>query len=106
MITIVALLTIRDPDAFDQFERQAAVIMNSHGGRIDSAFRPSTAAMPTPNVDEVHVLKFPDHTAFDRYRSDENLLALSTLRQKAISQSTVYVSATEVDYSLQDERSE
>jgi len=102
MITIVALLTVRDSEAFDQFERQAVAIMNTHGGRIDSAFRPNVAALQAPTVDEVHVLKFPDHAAFDRYRSDENLLALSALRQKAITQSTVYVSATEVDYSLQD----
>ncbi len=99
MITIIALLTIRDPEAFDQFERQAAAIMNSYGGGIDVAFRPKTSSKQTPNVDEVHLLKFPDHDTFDRYRSDDRLLALSTLRQKAISQSTVYVSDIEVDYS-------
>ena len=99
MITIIALLTIRNAEAFDQFERQAAAIMESHGGRIDLAFRPRAPTAQTPKVDEVHVLKFPDHDAFDRYRSDDRLLALSTLRQKAISQSTVYVAGTEVDYS-------
>lgn len=99
MITIVALLTIRDAEAFDQFERQAAAIMEDHGGRLDSAFRPNVADLQTPAVDEVHVLKFPDHAAFDRYTSDDRLTALAALREKAISQSTVYVSATEVDYS-------
>lgn len=103
MITIVALLSVRDADAFDQFERQAAEIMKAYGGRIDSAFRPgvtdSEAAQP---VDEIHVLKFPDHKAFDRYASDDKLLALAPLREKAIRQSTVYVSATEVDYAAQE----
>lgn len=100
MITIVALLSIRDADAFDQFEVQAATIMKAHGGRIDSAFRPRvTGSEAAQRVDEIHVLKFPDHGAFDRYRSDDKLLALATLREKAITQSTVYVSATEVDYS-------
>lgn len=102
MITIVALLTIRDAEAFDQFERQAAAIMENHGGRIDSAFRPKATNGQTRSVDEVHVLKFPDHEAFASYAGDEKLLALAALREKAVSQSTVYVSAVEVDYAPQD----
>jgi hypothetical protein len=43
-------------------------------------------------------LKFPDHEAFDRYAGDDKLLALAPLREKAIRESAVYVSATEVDY--------
>jgi len=102
MITIVALLTIRDADAFDQFERQAAAIMKIHGGQIDSAFRPDAPTLQAPVVDEIHILKFPNHESFDRYRSDHNLLALAALREKAISQSTVYVSGIEIDYSAQE----
>lgn len=102
MITVVALLTIRDAEAFDQFERQAAAIMANHGGRIDSAFRPQAPNSQASRVDEVHVLKFPDHEAFASYRGDEKLLALAALRDKAISQSTVYVSSIAVDYSAQD----
>ena len=102
MITIVALLTIRDADAFDQFERQAAAIMKTYGGRIDSAFRPDAPTTKAQNVDEIHVLKFTNLEAFDRYRSDDKLLALAALREKAISQSTVYVSSIEVDYSPQE----
>ncbi|MFT7470654.1 MAG: hypothetical protein ACI8XU_000546 [Kiritimatiellia bacterium] len=103
MISIVALLTVRDADAFDQFERQAAVIMKAYGGRIDSAFRPgATDSKAAQSVDEIHVLKFPDQEAFDRYTSDDKLLALAPLREKAISQSSVYVSVTEVDYAKQE----
>lgn len=94
MITIVVLLPVRDADSFGQFERRAAVIMVAYGGRID--------AEAGQHVDEVHVLKFPDQEAFDRYRSDDGLLALANLREKAISQTTVYVSAIEVDYSAQE----
>lgn len=102
MISIVALLTVRDADAFDQFERQAALIIKAYGGRIDSAFRPCvTASKAAQSVDEIHVLKFPDHEAFDRYAGDDKLLALAPFREKAISQSTVYVSASEVDYAEQ-----
>ena len=100
MVTIVALLTIRDADAFDLFERQAAAIMKTHGGSIDSAFRPAAIDTEAANaVHEVHVLKFPDLAAFDSYRSDESLLEMGTLREKAIAHTAVYVSATEVEYS-------
>jgi hypothetical protein len=47
-------------------------------------------------------LKFPSHEAFDRYKSDNKTLALAQLREKAISQSTVYISTTEVDYAAQE----
>ncbi|PCI78023.1 MAG: hypothetical protein COB20_06985 [SAR86 cluster bacterium] len=102
MITIVALLTIRDADAFDRFERQAIAIMEAYDGRLDSAFRPGVAdSKAAPHVDEIHVLKFPDLDSFNRYRNDDKLLSLATLREKAISQSTVYVSTIEVDYAAQ-----
>lgn len=54
------------------------------------------------SVDEIHVLKSPSHEAFDLYRSDDKLLALAPLREKAISQSIVYISTTEVDYAAQE----
>jgi len=101
MITIVAILTIREAQAFEQFERQAATIMEAHGGRIDSAFRPgNSSGDENQGVDEIHVVKFPDHEAFNSYRKDERLLALGALRERAISHSTVHVSAQEMDYSL------
>ena len=60
MLTIVALLSIRDAEAFAQFERQAMTIMAAHGGNLETAFRPSSTDLKqTPRVDEVHVLKFP-----------------------------------------------
>ena len=99
MITIVALLSIRDNKAFEQFEQQAAAIMASYGGRIETAFRPRASSEQVPQVDEIHVLKFPDHAAFDRYKCDENLLALAPLREKAISDTAVYISDTEAGYS-------
>ncbi len=99
MITIVALLTIRDIDAFTRFERQAAAIMKNHGGRIDSAFRPAAVDSDATNpVHEVHVLKFPDLAAFDSYKSDTRLFELGVLREQAIAHTTVYVSAQEVGY--------
>ena len=93
MITIVALLTIRDAQAFEQFERQAVAIMVEHGGRLDSAFRPAApASTQAPHVDEVHVLKFPSQEAFERYRLDAQVVALASLREQAIAHTSVYIS--------------
>ena len=99
MITIVALLTIRDAAAFDQFERQAVAIMAEHGGRLDSAFRPSASgSTQSPAVDEVHVLKFPTRIKFEAYRTDPQIVALAPLREKAISHTSVYISSEGLDY--------
>ena len=99
MPTIVALLSIRDAKAFAQFERQAMTIMAAHGGNLETAFRPSSTDLKqTPSVDEVHVLKFPDLDAFERYKKDDRLKSLEALREQAISATTVYVSAEELRY--------
>tara|TARA_R110002073_G_scaffold193643_4_gene352582 strand:- start:484 stop:801 length:318 start_codon:yes stop_codon:yes gene_type:complete len=100
MITIVVLLTIRDAAAFEQFERQAVAIMVEHGGKLDSAFRPSLPGnSQAAAVDEIHVLKFPNQESFERYKADEQVAALASLREKAIAHTIVYVSAEEIDYS-------
>lgn len=99
MTTIVVLLTIRSEEAFERFERQAIAIMHKHGGRLDSAFRPDNSnSSQSPRVDEVHILKFPHQEAFERYRADEELLALAALREEAILNTSVHVSVREVDY--------
>lgn len=97
MITIVALLTIRDEEAFEQFETQAISIMKNYGGILDTAFRPRDSATEQ-RVDEIHVLKFPDAEAFERYRADETLASLAALRSRAISETTVYVSDQQRNY--------
>ena len=99
ILTIVALLSIRDARAFAQFEKQAMTIMAAHGGHLETAFRPSSTNLKqTPRVDEVHVLKFPDLDAFERYKKDGRLKSLDALRERAICATTVYVSAEEVRY--------
>lgn len=94
MITLVALLTVRDAAAFNSFEMQAEAIMKTHGGRIDVVFRPNVAdSRAEPQVDEIHVVKFPNQKAFENYRSDKKLLELAPLREQAISQTAVYTPA-------------
>ena len=102
LISIVVLLTINDESAFLEFENQATAIMTKHGGELVSAFRPSLAdsSVDAKDVDEVHVLQFPDQASFTSYRADSRLAALSALRVKAIKTSRVYVSGKAIEYPL------
>lgn len=105
MIQIVALLKIKDPDAFISFEKQAVEIMARYDGHITHAFKPVADGDPADDgdsenrVDEVHILEFPDSKAFEKYKTDNTLLALSELRSQAIAGTKLYVSHKSVDYS-------
>lgn len=68
--------------AFAAFEREAAAIMASHGGRIDRAIRIREAGSESPY--EVHILVFPDDSAFEAYRSDPRILQLAQRRSGII----------------------
>jgi len=68
--------------AFAAFEREAAA-MASHGGRIDRvSIRIREAGSESPY--EVHILVFPDDSAFEAYRSDSRILQLAQRRSGII----------------------
>jgi len=90
-LTLVVLLSI-DPeraDEFEQFESSAATIMKRYGGKIERRVRfesPDDSSRPQ----ELHVVTFPDHESFERYRRDPDLQALAALRAKAIRRTVVW----------------
>ena len=52
--------------------------MEAYGGRIDPVFRLGLTSSAAAKHDaEFHFFNFPDHKAFERYRSDNRLLALA-----------------------------
>lgn len=74
--------------AFEAFEREAARIMERHGGRIDTAVRclpVVTGVQPF----EVHVVSFPDRAAAESYALDPETLALHPVRAKIIARTEV-----------------
>jgi hypothetical protein len=73
---------------FDEFETAAARIMRRYGGVIER--RIGIAPTDENQPDEVHVVMFPDRTAFERYRADAELQGLAELRQKAIRLTTIW----------------
>lgn len=77
---------------------KATELMKKYGGKIVSAFEPSTTESTDNKIGEIHYLEFPSLEAFNNYRADSELLALKELRKRAILSSSVYVSEKSVNY--------
>ncbi len=91
-LTIVASLFIhpgREAE-FERFETAAESIMQRYGGRIERRIGfPLSADPGQPH--EVHIVTFPDHQSFERYRADADLQALADLRTRAIHHTTIWI---------------
>jgi uncharacterized protein (DUF1330 family) len=87
MITLLVSLTISDFGLFEEFETEAAAIMADYGGEIVQAVELEHHA--DNSGEELHLVTFPDQHAFSSYRADRRLKALATLRERAISATSV-----------------
>lgn len=96
MIHILVKLSVKNFELFEAFEKQAAVIMDKYDGHILSAFE--TVREPDGSGEEVHILEFPNHEAFNQYRSDTDLAELASLREQAIANTEVQISLCLKDY--------
>jgi len=85
-VLVVAILTIRDVDAFRRFEQRAAEIMTRHGGALEHAY-----TIQGEPLRELHVVRFPDGGAFAEYQADPDLVAMRELRNQAIAATDVWV---------------
>ncbi len=92
MINIVAILEVKDAEAFQEFEQQAMSILNSHGGMLLSAFEADSARSTRSENIEVHYIRFPSIENYDAYRNDQALKELAEMRSIAIQSTEVYVS--------------
>lgn len=98
MIDIVVLLEIADKEAFDIFESRAIKIMQKYNGRLVSAFEPDSLNSSPNTINEVHILQFETLKDFKKYRNDEALKKMRELREKAIKNTTIYVSGKKKNY--------
>lgn len=98
MIYVVVELEVRDWKAFKLFETLAFKIMQKHNGQLVKAFEPESSCSTPTSTDEVHVLLFKSLDDFDRYRTDEDLVNLANLRDKAIAATKVFVQGIEKVY--------
>jgi uncharacterized protein (DUF1330 family) len=90
-MTLVAIITVKRAalESFREFERQAAMVMASYGGRIE---RTVVTDGSTPEVlKEIHVVTFPDEVAFRAYRDDARLARHAHLREASVVDTEVLV---------------
>jgi uncharacterized protein (DUF1330 family) len=68
------------------------------GGELVAAFKPANPDN-TPDIpDEIHLLRFPSHTAFDAYRNSPETAALAPKRTAAICKTVIFLSEEILDY--------
>jgi hypothetical protein len=89
-ITLVVSIWLKGDDVpgFEEFERQAAMLMAGHGGRVENVVR-CGGANGAPF--EVHVVSFPDTAAMQAYRADPRLAKLLPLRERVIARTEIWV---------------
>jgi hypothetical protein len=87
---LIATLTVRRAAAeeFRRFEREAARIMERHGGAIERVIALRHAG-DSELYRELHVVRFPSDEAFAAYRQDPELVGLGVLRDFAIAKTEI-----------------
>jgi uncharacterized protein (DUF1330 family) len=99
MIHVLAIIHAGEngTEELQKYEAQVMPILEKHGGKLLSAFKPR-GHENGDSPDEIHLIEFPSQEAFQSYRADPGVAALSECRQSAISETTVYVSEQFVSY--------
>jgi len=97
---IVVVLTVRSEamETFRAYEREAAIIMAAYGARIERT------VVVTPATDarvfkEVHLVRFPDESAFVEYRRDPRLRELDESRNASVVSTEILVGEDGPEYS-------
>ena len=99
-VTLVVSLWLETDDvaAFESFERAAARVMATHGGRIDQVVRRADAERGDGPF-EVHVVSFPDWSSFDAYRADPAFRELQPRRERLIARTEIWRGEPQATYS-------
>lgn len=83
MYTLLVTITIDDFELFEEFERNASRIMKKYNGEILKAFEMERTVEGSGK--EVHLVQFPDHEMFEKYRHDEELESIRSMQFSAVS---------------------
>jgi len=98
-MTLLAMMTVRRDaiEKFRAFERRAATVMRTHGGRIERTV--VVAVDGSPDLfKEIHVVTFPSESAFAAYRGDEGLSELAHLREQSVVHTEILAGEDGPDY--------
>ena len=90
-MTLVAILTVRKDaiDRFRAFEAHAAEVMKRHGGQLE---RVLVVPHGSPElIREIHVVTFPNESAFAAYRKDERLAKFAHWGEQSVVQTELFV---------------
>ncbi len=96
MINILVTIEVKDFNLLASFEKKALKIMKLHGGHILRAFE--THRNDDGSGQEIHILEFPNDSAFLDYRANPQLLEHAGLRDKAIKSINVEKSIEHKNY--------
>jgi uncharacterized protein (DUF1330 family) len=96
MINILVTIKVKNFSLLTEFESIAAKVMHQHGGCIVRAFE--IQRDKDGSGEEVHLLEFPNMSAFNNYRSDSLLEQYSDLRLRAIESTHVTISIRQKSY--------
>jgi uncharacterized protein (DUF1330 family) len=101
MFTIIVHIWATDGnlERLEAFEKEAWRCIHAHQGTLLTAFRPKRTSDTQP--DEIHVLQFPDETAFQKLLDDPAYQALADQRNKAQSHAILYQSAQDISHLYQ-----
>jgi uncharacterized protein (DUF1330 family) len=92
IILVVQLFIQTNQEAkFQQYEQEAAQIMQKYQGQIEKVIRPISTEQCQEQPDEVHIVWFPSLGQFELYRQDPDLVKLAELRQSAISRTEIII---------------
>ena len=99
-MTRVVILTVRKDaiEIFRAFERHAARVMATHGGRIERTVVVTPDGLPDV-IKEIHVVTFPNEQAFAAYRTDEELARFAHLRDQSVVHTETFVGEDGPSYS-------
>lgn len=94
---MVAILTVRDAEAFQLCEAHAAAIIARYEGRVERAIV-LDAPSPEGLLRELHVVRFPNRAAFESYLADPKVLSLAALRASCIAATEILTGQSWRDY--------
>jgi uncharacterized protein (DUF1330 family) len=91
ILVVQLFIQVNKEVEFQQFEREAAQIMQKYHGQIEKVIRPIRNGQRNEQPYEVHIVWFPSMEEFESYRKDPDLAELADLRQSAISRTEIII---------------
>jgi hypothetical protein len=93
---LMVTLDVLNFEALEQFEQEAAKVMNDYNGAIRQAYEIERRQDGTGV--EVHIVEFSSNDDFERYKLDPRHEELLALKQKGCSRTDVSVILAEKNY--------